>query len=333
MENQITFAAIHGTILSIIIGLSSVYVVNLSNIYNELEQNTVSEALWVNKIKTNPAWYEISLFAKEYYKNFEKWQNYVESKGLQGAFTQDVFARRLINLIKNEASKDGEINISRGSKKISFDWLSEFREKHSLSDIEEILCIMTLIRLSKPFKQILVLDGMAIRTLPATLKIFDKTAVHNWLMEERKISELTFEIESCDLKEYLNKLKWPDGRLFVKMSENLSKTKKNSESEDVGLKPDPKIKSLLNDFIDDIIEISDIWYSTVSHMRRLNNLDKKRPEEWTFKIGLILSIFTFFSAVLYPLACSNALRFSYVHVPIGFYVTFSAYILWKVFAK
>ena len=60
MKNQITFAAIHGAILSIIIGLSSLYVFNLSNIYTGLEQNTVSEALRVNKIKTNPAWYESS---------------------------------------------------------------------------------------------------------------------------------------------------------------------------------------------------------------------------------------------------------------------------------
>ena len=36
MENQIAFAAIHGTILSILIGLSSVYVVYFFNISNEL---------------------------------------------------------------------------------------------------------------------------------------------------------------------------------------------------------------------------------------------------------------------------------------------------------
>ena len=321
MKNQITFAAIHGTILSIIIGLSSLYVFNLSNIYTGLEQNTVSEALRVNKIKTNPAWFEIATFAKKYYKNFEKWQNYVESKGkgFHGSFTQDVLARRLINLIKNEASKDEEVTITRGKTKISFDWLSEFREKHSLSDIEEMLCIMALIRLSKPFKQMLVLDGMAIRTLPATLKIYDKSDVDSWLESEVKITELRFEMESFDLKEYLNNLKWPDGRLFVKMSEN-------------GLKPDSKIKSLPNVFIDDIIQISDIWYSTLSHMRRLNNLDKKRPKEWHFKIGLILSILTFFYAVLCPLAIPKIGPFFYLHAPIAFYIIYSFYILLKVFA-
>ena len=221
-ENQLTYAVIHGTILSILIGLSSVYVVYFFNISNELEQNTVDEALRVNKIKTNRAWYEISLFAKEYYKNFEKWQNYVESKGFHGSFTQDVLSRRLIFLIKGEASKEGEVSISRGSKtKITFDWLSEFLEKHNLSDIEEILCIMTIIRLSKPFKRILVLDQMAVTTLPATFIFHNKLDVHNWLMEERKISELKFETERCNLKEYLNNLKWPDERLFVKMSKNL----------------------------------------------------------------------------------------------------------------
>lgn len=328
-ENQLIYAAIHGTILSILIGLSSVYVVYFFNISNELEQNTVDEALRVNRIKPNSAWYEIFVFAKDYLENFRKWENYVETKGFPGAFTQDVLANRLINLINRKFSKDTTVVITKGKTKITFDWLSEFREKHGLSDIEEILCIMSIIRLSKPFKQILVEEPTGGIMFPGTFIFYNKSDVHSWLMSQRQISALRFETERYNLKEVLNSRKWPDGRLFVKMSENLSKAK-NYAFEDFGLKLDAKIKSLPNDFIDDIIEISDIWYSTVSHMRRLNKVNEKMPSPFTVKIGLVLSIIAFFSAVLYPLTFPNVKPLFYIYVPIVFYTLYFGYILWVV---
>ena len=187
---------------------------------------------------------------------------------------------------------------------------------------------MTIIRLSKPFQQKLDLEQTGI-SFPGTFKFYNKSDVHNWLMDERKIFSLKFETEWHDLKELLISHKWPD-RLFVKMSENLSK---KYLFEDFGLKPDAKIKSLPNDFIDDIIEISDIWYSTVSYMRRLNNLAEKIPSPLTVRIGLILSIITFYLAVLYPLTCPNVRPLFYVYVPIGFYTLYFLYIFRVVLFK
>ena len=164
---------------------------------------------------------------------------------------------------------------------------------------------------------------------PGTFIFHNKSDVDNWLMSERQITMLKFETERCDLKEFLDKHKWPD-RLFVKMSDNLSK---KYSFKDFALKPDAKIKSLPNDFIDDIIEISDIWHSTVSHMRRLNKVNEKMPSPLTVKIGLVLSIIAFFSAVLYPLTFSNVRPLFYVYVPIVFYMLYFGYIFRVVFFK
>ena len=305
-ENQLTYAAIHGTILSILIGLSSVYVVYFFNISNELEQNTVDEALRVNRIKTNRVYYDIAFFSIDYFKN---WKAHFDDKSPESQY--QFMTYRLSSLIKQTVKSD--------------DWLFEYKKLNGLSDMEEILCIMTIIRLSKPFKQRLVVEPTGGVESPGTFIFLNKSDVHSWLMSKRRIVHLIFETERYDLKEFLDKHKWPD-RLFVKMSENLAE-KKNYGFEGFGLKLDAKIKSLPNDFIDDINEISDIWYSTVSHIRRLNKLNEKMPSPLTVKIGLALSIIAFFSAVLYPLTFSNVRPLFYVYVPIGFYTLYFGYIL------
>ena len=321
MRNQIAFATIHGTILSIIIGLSSVYTLYFFGISNELDQNAINEALRVNKIKTNRSWYKIAFFATAYSQNLK---NHFNETGIDSDTQNFKMIDRLQILIRKPMhkihKKDSSTTKGTGAKRPD-EWFLKNREINGLTDIEEILCIMTIIRLSNPFRKELDLE------FPSTLNINNISDVDIWIKSFKQLILLMSKADIYDLEELFISHKWPD-RLFVKMSENLSK---NYLFEEFGLKTDFKIKSLPYVFIEDLRKLSDIYYSTLSYKRRINKLRDEMPSPFIVKIVFSLSVIAFFLAVVYPLICVNAKPRCYVLMPILFYIVYFWCVLWVVF--
>lgn len=300
-RNAIPAASIHATILSILIGISSAYLIYVSSARKEIENRIIEKAQNMNEVKYANA-ETISSLSWALYLYLEeadtapKWL----SHRLHGLLMSDIFDP------------------------------TEWKPPLGLSKYEETLCIICALSLRYPFPKRFHTDGPSAFSLNPHFhtKFKNIDEVRQWkkdFWEGLVVAVLIMREEST---EFFNAMdRWSEEfrngkRLFsgLKLGERLC----------AGKKLTPEIQSIPKEFRQQVMRMFVIYQDVDYWLSRLDELWVP-PKNWIL-IGLGSAFIVFLIGVIYPLSVSSPCKSLYLFFPFLFYFSLFAgafFWIWK----
>jgi hypothetical protein len=300
----ISLAAIHATVLSIMIGLGITYVLHVNTQIREVESDVLKIAEGVNDIKFSSIWLSLVSPGSKFLENWSS--------------TDDQIQEWLATYWLDPTGSD----IQEGSDGPPFKvYLSDLGLNHT----ELKLCLMAALVLRYPFPERMVTKKDKIVGMqPSPAIVFsDMKAIADWrLAVDRKFGVIANQIDWHGADTFIQGFDWTKKiNIFYKFWKN-----------NPGYGPETlkRFQVMPGEFCSNVKSIYGISRALDYRLKRLAYLEKLNPSKAVVDFILVFAIVAFFSGIVVPFVYPGVSRFLVVWVPTLFYTFFLVYLVIKV---
>lgn len=309
---NMSIVSIHATVLSIMIGLSSAYVLYLKSQINTLETEAIAIADDVNNISFSPIWFSLANSAGKF---VEKWKN---------EHQMEMFLGICFMFPSSEMALNDFIN--RPPLKVYF-------KDIGLNYTEFKLCLIASLLLRSPFPDRIGFREQVDKNVyggltPSPNKIFkNKKELESWMEEVKmKFKIVTDCIKLSGTDDFINGFNWNEVTNIKNRFYGSDERKYSNETLE-------NLKKIPKEFTTNVIKINGIYRSVENKINRINYLEELLPSEFWTKFFLIFSCITFFIGIIIPIIIPSINNICIVWFPALFYCSFLTYFIVKVFGN
>jgi hypothetical protein len=293
-------AAIHATVLSIMIGVFSAYFLYVHGEIRGKQMEAMNKAEEVNKIE----------FVRSAYMPRGKDMFMAEGSGDITRVKQD-----LVELALLMSMRPGGTSIKEGQSKIP---------ENPAERAERILQIMNVVSHRYPFPKALA-DSSQFR--PEPILFTDIGMLREWLRDLREVltplrlvTDMPPLLNPSQIDPYLDSL-------ALREKENIKKSRTDPFLQITGER-NPYI--LINNFINGMHQADEIYYSTNNALTIADNLQANSISKLLSLVMLFGGFAVFVSSVILPLVSRRLNAFWYIHLPLLYYASICFMIVIKV---
>jgi hypothetical protein len=282
-------AAIHATVLSILIGAFSAYFIYVHGEIREKQQEAMNKAEQINKIQ----------FVRSAYLPRGREIFMAEgSKDIEGV------RKNLIELALLTSIQPGGTPIGDGHLKIPED---------PAVRAERMLQIMNVVSHRYPFPK--AVEGSS-QFRPEPVQFTDILVLRQWINDLRDVLTVLKPVTHFLPLLYPGQVSPYLEALSVMEKENIEKSKTDPVYKIMG-EVNPYIA--FNNFINGMLQADEIYFSTLNALIRADNIQKNSISKPLFLVVLCGGLIVFIFGVILPLVSSRVNAFLYIYLPLTYY--------------